>query len=503
MKVKNGVYNIIYSVLSQIITISLGLMIPRLFITTYGSEMNGLLNSLNQIFIYIGLVEAGIGIATVQALYQPISLNAKQEINQILAATNHYYRQAGLLYLLVVLLLSFIYPLIIDINENYFVIVGIIIFSGLGNVINFIFQGKYKLLLQAEGKNYIVTKIQTFIFILTSFAKITCIFMGYNVLVVQIVFFFVNLLQIIFIYLYIKQNYKWLNLKVEPNYQAVSQKKAVFIHQIAGLIFQNTDVLVLTVVSGLKVVSVYSIYKLVVGMISSTLLNIGNSVSYMLGQTYSSNLQKYKRLIDVYDVYYSAIGFALFTITLILILPFMKLYTAGVTDTNYIDDLLPILFVTVEILIIGRNAMLNTINVAGHFDKTQKQAIIETIINLSISVAGAFLFGIYGVLIGTIVALLYRTNDIIFYANKNILRRSVYKSYRIFASNLMLMGFILFFIGKIKFSINGYLSFVIFAVLLSICVIPTFLICASIFNKNEFNEIKKFIDSKIINYRRR
>ena len=503
MNVKNGVYNIFYSMFGQIITISLGLIIPRLFIITYGSEMNGLINSLNQIFIYIGLVEAGIGIATVQALYKPISLNDKKEINQILAATNHYYRQAGLLYLIVVLLLSFIYPWIVSINENYFVIVGIIFFSGLGNVINFIFQGKYKLLLQAEGKNYIVTNIQTFIYVLTSSAKIVCIFVGYNVLVIQIVFFFVNLLQIIFIFYYIKRNYKWLDLNVEPNYQAVSQKKAVFIHQIAGLIFQNTDVLVLTIVSGLKVVSVYSIYKMVVGMISSTLLNIGNSVSYMLGQTYSSNLQKYKRLIDVYNVYYSAVGFALFTITFIMILPFMKLYTAGVTDTNYIDDLLPILFVMVEILIIGRNAMLNTINVAGHFDKTQKQAIIETIINLTISIIGAFLFGIYGVLIGTILALLYRTNDIIIYANKYILHRSVYKTYRIFLNNLIIMFLILFIAGEINFSINGYLDFVVIAVILSICIMLTFLIFASILNKNEFTELKKFIDIKILNNRRR
>ena len=47
--------------ISQIVVMAAGMITPRLMIATYGSEMNGLVSSLNQFISYITLVEAGIG----------------------------------------------------------------------------------------------------------------------------------------------------------------------------------------------------------------------------------------------------------------------------------------------------------------------------------------------------------------------------------------------------------------------------------------------------------
>lgn len=53
--------NIITGFGGQLIAIALGLMVPRLFITSYGSDVNGLLSTITQIFTYMALLEAGIG----------------------------------------------------------------------------------------------------------------------------------------------------------------------------------------------------------------------------------------------------------------------------------------------------------------------------------------------------------------------------------------------------------------------------------------------------------
>ena len=58
----------------------------------------------------------------------------------------------------------------------------------------------------------------------------------------------------IFISWYIRKNYKWLDLSVKPDFKAIAQRGAVFMHQISSLVFSNTDVLILTFVSGLKTV---------------------------------------------------------------------------------------------------------------------------------------------------------------------------------------------------------------------------------------------------------
>ena len=60
MNISKIAKNLHYSLLSQIITIFLGLVIPRLILVGYGSETNGLLNSVAQVIIYLNLFEAGV-----------------------------------------------------------------------------------------------------------------------------------------------------------------------------------------------------------------------------------------------------------------------------------------------------------------------------------------------------------------------------------------------------------------------------------------------------------
>lgn len=52
-----------YGVISQVVTLLLGIIIPKLMIVSYGSEVNGLLSSIRQVFVYVALLEAGIGTA--------------------------------------------------------------------------------------------------------------------------------------------------------------------------------------------------------------------------------------------------------------------------------------------------------------------------------------------------------------------------------------------------------------------------------------------------------
>ncbi|MEE1013321.1 MAG: sugar isomerase, partial [Clostridia bacterium] len=431
-KAKRSLYNLVYSFLGQIITVCLGFMLPRLFVVNYGSEVNGLLNSLSQIFVYMGLFEAGIGAVSLQALYNPVATKDHERINGILAATHKYYKRTGTLYFFSLLALSLLYPLAVKSELSYGTVCFVILFYGMSNVILFFFQGKYKILLQAEGKNYIIINLSTIVTIGTSIAKIVCIYLNLNIVLIMATTFAINMLQAIFIMCYIHRKYRWLHLDVIPDLQAINQKNAMLIHQLAGMIFQNTDVLILTFVCDLKAVSVYSMYKLVV-MNVSNILNLGiNSVGFAFGQIYSTNKERFKKIIDIFETYYSAVAFSVFVVVLCLYTPFMKLYTANVTDINYVDIYLPWLFVLIELLTVMRTPMLNTINYAGHFKATLSRTIIETIINLGVSLFMVFVIGIPGVLIGTITALLYRTTDIIIYTNKKILDRTPMKTFFIY-----------------------------------------------------------------------
>ena len=129
--------------------------------------------------------------------------------------------------------------------------------------------------------------------------------------------------------------------------------------------------------------------------------------------------------------------------------------------------------------------MMNTINYAGHFEQTISRTIIESAINIVVSVICVFRFGIYGVLIGTITALLYRTADIIIYANKKLLNRSPIKTFSIYGLNLVLFGLTYFLFELINIKIDSYIGFIAYgSVFTSITVIVFFVINCVVFRKD-------------------
>ncbi len=460
-RTKKSLVNLICSLVAQIVTIGLGLIIPRITIVGYGSAVNGLLSSVNQVVIYLTLFEAGIQAVAMQSLYQPVSINDHSRINSILSAVNLSYRKTGTYYFLTLIALSAVYPLLTaDSGIDYFTAFFVVLFSGLPNVVLFFFQGKYRILLQAEGKNYILSNLTLATTVGTNIIKIVLLLLGMNVVVVVFFTFILSVLQAIFIIVYFRKKYKWIDLKAKPDYSALKQRNSALIHQIAGFVFLNTDVLILTVFCGLEIVSVYTLYKLVISHLTGFLNIPFNSVTFALGQTYNTDKDRFIKYIDATEVFIGALSFSVYSVFLSLMYPFLELYTQGL-DIPYANVGLVVLFAAVEMLTFARTTMLNTINYAGHFKNTLTQTIIETVINLSVSLSLVYFFGIFGVLAGTVAALLYRSVDVIIYSNVKLLKRKPYKTFSVYIINLAVVVIFQILYSLLNVKILSYIDFII------------------------------------------
>ncbi|MBQ8081439.1 MAG: hypothetical protein IJ240_06035 [Clostridia bacterium] len=248
----------------------------------------------------------------------------------------------------------------------------------------------------------------------------------------------------------------------------------MLVHQVAGLIFANTDVLILSLFAGLREVSVYSLYALVFGMVKTVSDQFGDSYLYALGQTYHTDRARFLRMFDAYEAFSLSLTFGLFCVCRRLILPFLQLYTAGITDIRYADPLLSWLFTAYYLLHVGRVPAANVISNAQRFEDTKKRAVLESCINLTVSLAGAALFGIYGVLLGTIAALLYRANDMVLYTAR-LLDRSAWITYRRWLVNIAVFLMVSLLLDRLLISIADYAAFLKHAILLCLTVIPAFL----------------------------
>lgn len=502
MRARRGAYNIIFATISQIVTIALSITIPRLVLVSYGSEVNGLLSSVSQALVYLALLEAGVGAATIQALYGPVSLDNREKISAIMAATDRFYKKTGLWYVICVAAFSIVFSLVVKTNLSLWIVIPVILMSGLSGAVSYFFQGKYQLLLLAEGKRYILTNTALIINICISICKIILLLSGFNVVAVQAAYLIWNLVQTLYIVLYIKRRYKWLDLSVKPDYDAISQKNSAFIHQISTLVFSNTDVVILTVVCGLSTVSVYTMYALLFGMIGTLIYNV-TGVQFALGQTFNADRGSYLKIHDAYEILSMGLTFSMFCVARIFILPFMKLYTAGVTDIIYIDQYLPYLFVAAALLSNGRTTSSMVINYAGHFKQTVTRTIAEASINMAVSIACVYRFGIYGVLFGTVAAMLYRANDMIIYANKRILNRSPWITYRRWLINAALFVAFSVFSHYVSPDLSTYPQIIGWAIVYTIIGVIVFFGVAFVAEPKVFQYVVQFAKPYLRKLRKR
>ena len=448
----------------QIVAVVLGVVVSRFILLYYGSEVNGLLSSVTNIYAYIAIVEAGVAAASCQGLYKALAENDLHQTNSILSATNKYYHRTGLIYLALVGAFSAIYPLLIDSEIPYHTIVLVILFNGFGNVVNYFFHGKYMIFLKADGKNYIRAGLETIVNVVKQLLKIILIKLGYDVIFVQMVAMFASFLQMIYITYYIKKHYSWIDLSCEPDMAVVSQSKHVLVHEINYLISTNVDVVLLTVFSTLKTVSVYSLYNMLYGTINKVLYTVREALEFKIAREFHSDQVGFQKVFHAFEVYYVAFAFSLFSITTYFITPFLRLYTQGVTDTEYILPHLPILFALINLLSSGRHPLDVMIQVSGHFKMTQKSAILESTINIIASLVLIRFWGMTGVLLGSVISTLYRLLYLMHYVNLNILDRKIIVSCRCWTINFMIFLIVLFLNRFIVVALDSYVKIFAFCV---------------------------------------
>ncbi|MBM6738553.1 lipopolysaccharide biosynthesis protein [Faecalicatena fissicatena] len=493
-------YNLVFNVLSQMIILFLGILLPRLVLVSYGSEVNGLLNTISQIFVYIGLLEAGIGNASVNALYKPIVDRDIHTISEIYCATKKYYCKVTIIYFICVVLFAAIYPFCITTSLNHISVILLILFEGMGGVISFWLVAALKQVLIADGRNYIIANITMLVRVSTSIAKIIIISLGYDVLLVQASWFVINCIQVFSYVYYFKRKYAWIEKIENPSIEYLAQKNAFLVHEISGVIFSSTDTFVISTFCGLIAASIYSIYNLVFNSLNSLISAVNNGMHFILGQTYAKDLEKYVKVHDAYDSIYMAVVFSLMSVAYVLIYPFVSLYTSGIEDANYIVEGLPFLFALIQMLSCSRAVASRLINVAGYARATQNRSILEAALNLGVSLILVNIIGIYGALIGTIVALLYRTNDIIIYANTKILKRSPWITYKKMLANFFIFGLIIileqylctWFLDKC----SSYLYLAVIAVPVTLVVCIIYFGIAFLQNKDLVSALKIFLQNK-------
>ncbi|MBM7709066.1 hypothetical protein [Enterococcus lemanii] len=425
MRTKNAAYNLGTSLLLSLITAISGLILPKLFIVSYGSTINGLISSVKQFIVYLSLVEAGIGYASIAMLYSPVRLDDKNKINSILSTAKKHYSDSGKLFFLLIISLSIIYPLIVLNQISWITGFFMVLVLGLGSVVEFFVIGKYRVFLTAIQKGYIIYLVQTIGVIINILVTITLVNLNINLILVQLIATSIYSLRFVFLKVYIQKNYKWVDYTTSSNEILIKDKKEVLIHQVVNLILVNLPIIFITIFLGLKEVSVFTIYLLVHNMIVMVLSVFMTGFQSIFGDIIAeNNVDTLKKNFHLFEWLFYSLTSIIYVCTTLLYIPFITIYTSGISDENYIRPTIAILFIFIGVLHNLRVPYMSILNSAGLFKETKNSAILEAILSLLISLLLINRFQIEGVLLGWLIAHLYRLIKLI----KQISIEYIYKS---------------------------------------------------------------------------
>mgnify|MGYP000823997060 FL=1 len=431
-RTQNAKLNIAFALVLQIVTFFRGLILPRIIIPAYGSDVNGLISSITQFLTYISLLEAGVGSIFRTSLYKPLANGDMEGVSGVINEQKRFYRKIGLIFVFYVIALCFVYPMIAKTETDKTFIVTCILILSISTFAEYFFSLPYVSLLSADQKvriSYIVSIVYTIVNILVSLfwvalkADIRLIYLSMSI---------IGLLRPLFYTLYVKMHYA-LNKKAVCNRDALNQRWNGIVHHFAFYVHTNTDSTILTLFISTAMVSVYNVYNAIICGIYGVVLSVSNSVAAGLGNLLvMGNKDQINRTVDSFELLQAGLTTMLYTIVALTLIPFVRIYTAQMTDMPYIQPLFGYIMVISGAIYCFR-CIYSTISLnANKYKETQLGAVLECVVNLVLSLVLVLVanMGLVGIAIGTAMGMLVRYIFDVCFLSKNVLNRSVFRSFK-------------------------------------------------------------------------
>lgn len=484
--------NMVASLFSELVTFVSGLILPRLILLYFGSTYNGLVGSISQFLGFSTIMRAGMGGAVRVALYKPLADNDTLAISGIMTATDKHMKKIGAIIGGAILAFAVIYPFWVRDEYNPFSAFLMVLIIGAGTFADNFFGIKYKIFLQANQKFYIQIGVSAFAGILSTIVSVALILGGFSFEIAKLGATAAALVNPIMLGGYVRRNYD-IDWHAKADNSALKQRWDAFFHQVATTVNGNIDLVLITLMLSLKEVSVYTVHY----MVANNIGKIVNSCITGMESTFGSIIVKegqehLRKTFFFAEWYFFSISIVLYSVTVTMISPFVKIYTHSVTDVNYFRPTFAIVMVLAVMIRSVRQPYRMLVEGSGKFRETRNGAIAEVIINLLVSIVMVRMFGVIGVLIGTLVAGVIRTVEFAVYCMRDILEVSCLHIVKSFG--LLSFTFIVCCVAGrlvVSYEIGNYLEWAGYAVIMTLISAVITIGMGIVFYRQQVKELMK------------
>lgn len=404
-----------------------GIVVTRLIIGEYGSDFNGLNSTANQIVNVLLVVEGGFTIASNVALFLPLTNQDYDRTNRILSKTRRKFKLIGILFLLLGIVTTFAFTILANSALDRELVFSVIFMALAPAAFNLYYATTYRVLLQAQQKEYIINFITMLTISIGYIGNFCLICLHGPVWLIRAITMISALLNSLLIAHFVKTNNPFLDLDDGNNDELINGTKDVMVQKITSVLYMSAPIVFISIskTGGTVLASVYAVYNNVFNMIKSLIRGIIDAPRLGIGQMLSERSRKEVwEVFSEYEFIVSGVVFAAITTACVLIMPFVSLYTNGITDANYYDTTIALLMTFIAFFELIHIPSGHLLNMAGEFRVSKNiQVISMCVLVVLMSVLG-MMKGIYGLLYAVlIVAILLAVMEIgyihvVFFGNK-------------------------------------------------------------------------------------
>lgn len=496
MRTRKAFLNILASFAQQLTSVLTGFVIPAALIGAFGSETYGAIGTITQYLSFITLLESGVGGVTRAALYKPLASKDIKEISSIVRATESFFRKIGLIFIMYVLCVATSFPFITDYSGGWAVSFGLTLAIAAGTCAQYFFGLTYSLLLQADQRSYVTSLLQIVTSIINAVAIVILVNFGCGVVVVEAVSAIFFIIRPLVLGAYVKRRYRLIEDAL-PNNDALANRWDGLGHHLAFYLRSNVATVALSLLSSLSEVAVFSVYNLIANGLQKIVQSFTSGIEAAFGNMIAKDEQQALLAnFRAYELISSLTAIAAFSTAISTVIPFVSVYTSGVSDTNYIRPLFAFLLLLATALYCFRLPYNSVVLAAGHYRQTRGGAFAEAILCVVLSFLLAGPFGLEGVAVALLVATLFRTINFGLYALRNIVKMPLNHFFRhmTFTFGGILACSCTGLAISSRFSCDGYEEWVCFAAIVFVISCSIALIGAALFYREDLRLIgKKFL----------
>lgn len=467
LRTKRALYITFTGTVLQMTRSIMSLVIRKIFLDTLGAELLGLNSLFSSVLGFLTLTELGIGAVINAYLCEAL---AKEDYEKA-SAYLHLLRKAYRIVCAVMIVGGTIcLPLVLKLVKGDYDLKQIIIayfLYILATVASYLWA-ENKNIFMADQREYVSITIMGIVYVVVSIMQIICLCTTKNYYLFLALNIINNLASNLTINCIAHKKYKHIlsskAVLIKDEINAFWIKwKAVIVFNVSSYLIQSCDNMIISVIFGTVIVAYYNNYVLILNMLYAICATFSSSVMAGLGNMFYTERHRLKQTINKL----SCIQHFIFSVTTVGLICLASEFIEFVFGK---ESVLSLLFVVMLGLVYYFKGYINLFESlrrsVGLYEKDQWQLLGASVLNIIISIAFSYVFGVAGVVIGTLVCYLirgaYLTPKLIY--TKEILDEGKKDFYIKLCKNIILLALavsVSFFVLNYITIPNFYIRFVV------------------------------------------